>query len=230
MGSSATFCYCKAFVEYMPFGKTLEKRTALYGITKEYLAEPGCVAGVPANVQGVNAYADALGQYYLALLKSELADHGGDDVESLSSMKGLSIVFAEMWAEASRALESNREVASFDLSLLPLVSPRQQSLDVNRIQSVCSRIDASREIPAERLFSYEYGGLLTKAFSKALVELQTCAPAEDRAIIKHHCALLGDILDEMLDLVQNPYVGNPESEHSLPTSHPHAISSQSSET
>ncbi|MCP9760108.1 hypothetical protein EGI20_12405 [Aquitalea sp. S1-19] len=223
MGSSVTFCYCKRIVEFMPFGKTLEKRTALYGITKEYLEEPGCVAGVAANVQGVNAYADALGLYYLALLRSELAEHGGNDVESLSSMKGLSIVFAEMWAEASRALESNSEVASFDLSLMPLKVARQPALDVLRIQAVCSRIDATHRIPAERQFAYDYGSVLAKAYSKSLVELQTCAPRTDKAIIKHHCALLGDLLDEMLDLVQNPYEGNPGSEHALPTSHPHAI-------
>lgn len=223
MGSSVTFCYCKRIVEFMPFGKTLEKRTDLYGITKEYLEEPGCVAGVAAKVQGVNAYADALGSCYLALLKSELAEHGGSDVESLSSMKGLSIVFAEMWAEASRALEGNSEVASCDLSLMPLAVAREPALDVSKIQAVCSRIDAAHRIRADRQFSYDYGGVLAKAYSKALVELQTCAPGTDKSIIKHHCALLGDLLDEMLDLVQNPYEGNLGSEHALPASHPHAI-------
>lgn len=223
MGSSVTFCYCKRIVEFMPFGKTLEKRTALYGITKEYLQESGCVAGVKANVQGINVYADALGSYYLALLKSELAEHGGNEVESLSSMKGLSIVFAEMWAEASRALEANTEVASFDLSLMPLAVARQPALDASKIQTVCARIDATHRIPAELQFAYEYGSVLASAYSKALVELQTCAAGTDKAIIKHHCALLGDLLDEMLDLVQNPYEGNLGSEHALPAAHPHAI-------
>ncbi len=225
MGHTRTFCpICRKIPEFRSFGKILEKRTTLYGITKTYLQEDGCVEGTPTKIVGINPYSDMLGQYYLALLKSELSSHGGDEIESLASMKGMSLIFSEMWAEASEALEGNKHIDNFDLALIALGEPRQRRLDISRLDTVISKMNSQRSISDEDQFTYDYGDLLVNSYSKALVELQLCAKGDDISIIKHHCSLLGDLLDEMLDLVQYLKVDNPPTEEALPLNHPHHIS------
>lgn len=224
MGHTVTFCRVKKIPEFISFEEILKKRIALYGSAKMYIQEDGCVEGTPTTIEGINPYSDMLGQYYLAILKSELSSHGGDEIESLASMKAMSLVFSEMWAEASELLEDNKHLAKFDVALIPLGEFRQRRLDLTRLQLVIDKMNSQRTISAEHKFSYDYGDLLVKSYCKALVELKLCAMGDDITIIKHHASLLGDLLDEMLDLVQYLQADNPLTEQKLPLNHPHHIS------
>jgi hypothetical protein len=226
MGHTVTLCRRRIpDINSIRFGEILKKRMALYGVAKTYLQEDGCVKGTPAIITGINPYCDMLGQYFLALLKSELSSHGGDEIESLASMKAMSLVFSEMWAEASELLEGNKHLAKFDVAFIPLGESRQRRLDVSRLEIIIDKINSQRSISDENQFTYDYGDLIVKSFSKALVELKLCAMDDDISIIKHHASLLGDLLDEMLDLVQYLQDDNPPTELALPVNHPHYISS-----
>ena len=224
MGHTVTFCRVKPDPNFIRFGEILRKRTDLYGVAKIYLQEDGCVEGTPTTIAGINPYSDMIGQYYLALLKSELSSYGGEEIESLAAMKAMSLVFSEMWAEASELLEGNKHLAKFDVALIPLGESRQRRLDVSRLEIVIDKMNSQRNISAEHQFTYDYGDLLVKSYSKALVELKLCAMGDDISIIKHHASLLGDLLDEMLDLVQYLQGDNPLTEQALPLNHPHHIS------
>lgn len=221
MGSTVTFCRRTIDSAYVPFEILADKRSTLAAKIDTYLSEPSCVA--EARDKEPDAYAEALGLYYKTLLKSELAEHGGDEIESLSSMKGLSIVISEMWAEASATLENCNAISEFDLAHIPLAAPRTRVLDESSIKNIFARIDPMRVVPADRVEAYNYGCQLAAAYAKALCELSVCARTGEIPSIKHHCGLLGDILFEMNELVQFPYKDNPVSEEFLLDSHPHAI-------
>lgn len=224
MGHTALFCAGRNVRPDPDFSKVLKRRTALYGVLKTYLQEDACVKGTPTTIAGVNPYSDVLGQFYLALIKSELSSHGGEEIESLVSMQAMSLVFSELWAEPSELLKDNKHLAKLDIGLIPLGESRQRRLDVSRLAIVIDKMNSQRSISTEHQFTYDYGDLLIKSYSKALVELKTCATGDDISIIKHHASLLGDLLDEMLDLVQYLHEDNPLTEQALPLNHPHHIS------
>jgi|GEM_PF-5891557 len=225
MGHTATICRIIRPPFVNRFSEISKKRTALYGVLKKYLEEDACVEGTPKTIAGINPYADMLGQYFLAILHSELSAHRGDGIESLASMKAMSIVFSEMWAEASEFLEVNKDLAKFDVALIPLGASRQRRLDVTRLEKVIEKLNGQRTIAVEHQFTFDFGNMLVKSYSKGLVELNLSAKGDDISIIKHHASLLGDLLDEMLDLVQYLQDDNPLSEQALSLNHPHHISS-----
>jgi hypothetical protein len=86
---------------------------------------------------------------------------------------------------------------------------------------ISKNVSDSSPIPEKYAKIYKYGELLAKAYCKAIVELEICALSEDKSIINHHASLAGDLLDEMLELVEHFDPENVQSEFKLPVSHPH---------
>lgn len=222
MGHTVSFCRQFRGKGFVSFDELQRKRKELTGILSQYLEAKPCVAGSPEVVEGINVYADSLAQHYVTLLKSEITGHGGDKTESLASMAALGIVFSEMWGEANAALNQNQEILNHPFMVgYKQTLERNRLLDISSIQALAANEVQCAKIPAEHIETYNYGSLLARGYCKALTELQSCASGNDKAIIKHHASLVGDLMDEMLDLVQYLSPDNIESEFSLPPSHPH---------
>lgn len=222
MGHTATFCRQFRGKGFVNFDVLQRKRKELTGILGHYLEAKPCVAGSPEVVEGINPYADSLAQHYVTLLRSEITGHGGNKTESLASMAALSIVFSEMWSEASAALNQNQEILKHPFMVgYKQTLTKNRLLDISSIQALASSEEQRAKIPEEHLETYNYGSILARGYCKALTELQSCASGNDQAIIKHHASLIRDLMDEMLDLVQYLSPKNIESEFSLPPSHPH---------
>jgi hypothetical protein len=210
MGHTVTICRQFRGKGFVNFDELQQKRKELTEILIHYLEEKPCIAGSPEVFEGVNSYADSLAQHYVTLLKSEITGHRGDKAESLASMAALGMVFSEMWGEAYAALNKNQEIISHPFMVgYKQTSERNRLLDISLIQAV-SAIEAQRTKI-----------LLARSYCKALTELQSCASGNEKSIIKHHTSLVGDLMDEMLNLVQYLSQNNIESEFSLPPSHPH---------
>ena len=223
MGSTVTFCYCRTLTANDTFSHRTKLRTAQYGELKLYLSEQACVPGATADPSSSFPYVDALVNYYLVLLRSELNDHNGDQGESVASMQGLALVFAELWTESSLLSLSIDALKSHPLSAAADSNGRARLLDEARMQAITSSVRTTNTIAPDRQFTYEFGRLVSSAVVKAFAELEASIKTGDLSITKHHGALLGDLLDDMLDLVQYPYEDHVGSEHSLPDSHPHAL-------
>lgn len=222
MGHTVTICRQFRGKGFVNFDELQQKRKELTEILIHYLEEKPCIAGSPEVFEGVNSYADSLAQHYVTLLKSEITGHGGDKAESLASMAALGMVFSEMWGEAYAALNKNQEIINHPfMAGYKQTSERNRILDISLIQALAA-IEAQRtKIPMQHVETYNYGSLLARSYCKALTELQSCALGNDKSIIKHHTSLVGDLMEEMLNLVQYLSQNNIESEFSLPASHPH---------
>lgn len=226
MGHTVTFCRMRRpnLAGNLTRDALRRHRQELTEILKTYLESPLCVNGVMTQIEGTNPYADALARYYMTFLTSEIVGHGGDKLESIASMAGLGLVFSEMWAQASDVLYGNSEIKNH-LLLTGKISIRQREplFEIDRLAANADVDTLPADIPAGLAPEYRLGFFLSRAYCKALVELQYCSIDEDCAMIKHHASLLGDLMDEMLDLVQYLSPDNRESEYALPSSHPHSL-------
>ena len=223
MGSTVTFCYCRTLTANDTFSHRTKLRTAQYGELKLYLSERACVPGSTTDPSGAFPYVDALVNYYLVLLRSELLDHNNDQAESVASMQGLALVFAELWTESSLLSLSIDILKMHPLSATVRHIGRVRLLDEGKMQTIASSMGTTSAISADRQFTYDFGKLVSAAVVKAFSELDASIKLGDLSITKHHGALLGDLLVDMLDLVQYPYEDHVGSEQTLPASHPHAL-------
>ena len=164
---------------------------------KLYLDEDACVTGVPANVTGLDPYADELGKAFVSLVRHEMSGHK-DAAESLRSMRAIAILFSEMLNLIATA-ELPGVVAFQDAGFGPVAKERLSVSALRKFNDDAARMNVadpqnSNTLPLSRL--------LGAAFPKAWAEYKEAAKGNDANSTLHHAAIIGDIYSEMVDVLQ----------------------------
>jgi hypothetical protein len=135
MGHTVTFCCRSRKLCFVNYEKIEEKRNHLMSVLENYLNENACVPEAPQCADEVNPEVDALAQYYITMLRSEITGHRGSKIESLASMCAISAIFGQMWSRLSDAIQKNTEVASHEFSkALPTTQDRTNFINIDIIK------------------------------------------------------------------------------------------------
>lgn len=215
MGYTKTIRQCQR-PRGMDLDQLIAHRAQLRESLQEYLANDACVEGAPASAEGLDKYADLLVEAFTGIVALELGGHESHE-DSYQTMASFAAVFAELWRIPAMAGPSR---------LRPLVTDVPVSATefvmTEAVQRLVDRANAVKVTDADHEEALTLASLLAKSYLKALAELREALKGNDLFVIKHHGSLVGDLLDEMLELVQYPDPRDEQlTEYDLPQDHPH---------
>ena len=219
MGMTAHGCHLHADLK-SPEGlqQLAAQRVRLRHALGVYLSDAACVEGTPADLDMAMPEAALLSRAYVNLVHSELAQHDGDAVASTQSLVLLGQLFACLWL-----VPSQLQVSSIRVEQGPLIGENLKSALRVLPEFLQSESEKLRRPPLKELVSEEIvntAKLLGQAYVKGCVELSVAVAGQQKAVIRHHAALVGDVAQQMIELVNWLNAGE-DTEDSLPADHPH---------
>lgn len=223
MGHTKTICCTVKRDRPQAWESVRRERIALKESLEKYLAEDACVKHVPRVTRGLDSHVDTLADGYVALIHEEVVGHK-DRVASVRSMRAFALVFAEMWRlPASQMSSLYDRTDEFSIE-----NPSAKSASLVRLDSL-ARLSTKHEKAVvsspEQAEALAVAKVFADAYIKASAEFHAALQGDNLFVVKHHGTLLGDLLEQMLQLSLRP---TPRSvydftEFDLPDDHPQAL-------
>lgn len=174
----------------------LNHREALRASLKDYLSEPSCVANAADDGGDVEPHIKALCSAYVALVRIELTGHS-DTTSSIRCMRSIAILFAELWRVAA---EATPRTLSSTAPHIPIRSLRQKNRPLNGLDRLIESSQSCTFATNEQLATVNLAELISCSYCKAYSELTKADQENDIGSVRHHAALLADVLNEMLNV------------------------------
>lgn len=194
-------------------------RRSLRASTKRYLEKVPLIDGVPPDYEATFPQAAMLAEAYVRLVKGELAHHNGDKNEALWTGMLFGPLFAQIW---ETACSINLKAVSVPASVQAFTgAPKAE-----QVQKATWLVEYTRLLPEYSIEDWladetlETAELFARAYVKAFAEFATVCEreGEDPIVIRHHSAVLAEIISDMLNLVVQ---GGEPTDLRLPDSHIH---------
>lgn len=188
---------------------------------QRYLSEPACVDGAPQMARLGGRYVDDLSQAIVSIIKEEVFNHRSGDRHNIASMSSFASIYTEMWRIAA---SYNPEFLKDQPDRVFLkVIPDNELIDRDALSRMNERWSQRLGDSDDEKEFIELVQMTSDGYLKALAELEISLDEPDPPIIKHHGALLGDILQELIALhaLLLPLHDQSPTEDDLPESHPH---------
>ncbi|NKL25417.1 hypothetical protein GFL92_01100 [Rhizobium leguminosarum bv. viciae] len=173
------------------------------------------IDGVPSDIEEAHPDVAMLAEAYVSFVKGELAHHDGNAEHALWTGLAFGPLFAQMWASASSLRLKELDVpVSFDAF-------RGSNDQAERAKWL---VDYARQLPEYKIVDWiavetlQTAEILARAYVKCFAELAVVCEQSDIPTIRHHSALLGELLADMLNLVT---MGGERTDLRLPDTHLH---------
>lgn len=195
MGRSATLCGGKPPPLWSSISEHRERLTANL---QNYLKADACVHGAPASGKGLDDYRDEVARAYASAIRLEIGA-----VNSRSVIYGttvsFAIVYAELWNLATELSADHPKTTPQELrsEIAHLANRRISAIALKEFNEPVPKADESN---ADELKLLSLAALLSEAYLKAYAECSAAGKRMDAAEIRHHLFILGDVLQEMLEL------------------------------
>lgn len=194
-------------------------RRSLRVSTKRYLDNVPLIDGIPDDYHNKYPHAAMLAETYVRLVKGELAHHNDDKNEALWTGMLFGPLFAQIW-------ESACAVNLKALKIPTTIQAFKGAQETDHVQKATWLLEHAKKLPNYEIEdwlaveTFETAELFGQAFIKAFAEFSTVCErkGEDPIVVRHHSAILAEIISDMLNLVIQ---GGEPTDLRLPDSHIH---------
>jgi hypothetical protein len=191
-------------------------RRSLRASTSRYVEKLPCIDGVSANYQAEFPVISNLARAYVALVRGELAHHNDDPRAALWTGMLFGPLFTLMWDTASRVPFKSIKVPA--TAFFHGGNTEQHLADASAIVEFTAKLPEYQIEDWIALETFETAEILAKAYVKAFAEFYYSAQQEDVMVVRHHSALLAEVIGDMLNLV---LMGGEQTDQRLPDNHLH---------
>lgn len=192
-------------------------RRSIRASTERYVKQVPFIDGASEGLLSEHPAIPMLAEAYRGLVKGELAHHSGDPAHAMWTGVLFGPLFAQIWETASalklKSLQPPAGVRAFAGG-----DPKKQAEEAQWL------LDFIKSLPDYKIEdwiaqeTYDTADILSQAYVKAFIELAASTDATDRIVIRHHAAVLGEIISDMLNLVMQ---GGERTDLRLPPDHLH---------
>lgn len=195
MGRSATLCGGKPPLLWTVI---LKHRETLTANLQRYLNTDACVQGAPASGAGLDEYRDEVARTYASAIRLE-ADSIASPSTTYGSTISFAVVYSELWRLATELSADHPKTTPFELRPKVVVRAGDR-ISTEALKAFNAGATQFAESNAAALELAKLARLLSDAYLKAYAECSVAAKRMDPTEIRHHLLILGDVLQEMLEL------------------------------
>lgn len=192
-------------------------RRSLRASTIRYIEKVPSIPGVPADLEKHFPAVSMLGHAYVKLVRGELAHHNGDKIAALWTGLLFGPLFAQIWATASAVSLEGVKVPDVIHSFRG-ADAKAQKTNAAWISEFAASLPSYHLEDWIALETLETAEILSRAYLKAFAEFSVAAQQSDVIVLRHHSALLAEIIGDMLNLV---LMGGEKTDDRLPDNHIH---------
>lgn len=194
-------------------------RRSLRESTNRYLFKVPLIEGVPQDYESKFPQAALLAEAYVTLVKGEIAQHNGNKEDALWTGMMFGPLFSQIWQNACsislQAINVPADIAAF-----------RGASDSEQVSNARWIAEKARSFPTYVIEDWlaqetvETAEVFAKAYVKAFAEFATVCERADEPVmvVRHHSAILAEIINDMLNLVVQ---GGEPTDLRLPDSHLH---------
>lgn len=197
MGRSATLCGGKPPKDW---NLILGNRNQLKKNLTVYLQSEPCVDGARIDARDHGSYLDHLTRSYVTIIQKEFLSLKGRD-EGYGTTISFSVIYTELWRQATLISANHPTTTTNEIRWLSNAgNVASEAISIDALETLNSSQQNATLESKENEFLLDIAQLLSSAYVKAHEECRIAATRQNPVEIRHHMALLGDILQEMLDL------------------------------
>lgn len=195
MGRSATLCGGKPPPLW---SSVIEHREHLTSNLQNYLKDDACVQGAPVSGKGLDNYRDEVARGYASAIRLEIRAANSRSV-IYGTTVSFAIIYAELWNLATELSVDHPKTTLHELRLEtdPRANRRISPAALKEFNDSAPSPDDSSTHQIELL---SLAALLSEAYLKAYAECSVAGNRMDAVEIRHHLLIMGDVLQEMLEL------------------------------
>jgi hypothetical protein len=192
-------------------------RRSLRASTSRYVEKLPCIEGVPDDYEAEFTVVSKLAKSYVALVRGELAHHDGDPHVALWTGMLFGPLFTLMWDTASRVPFRAIDVPPGNIFF-------RGDKSEEHLAEVSAIVDFTAKLPEYQIDDWiaietlETAEILARAYVKAFAEFHYAARQQEVMVVRHHSALLAELIGDMLNLV---LMGGEQTDQRLPDNHLH---------